>query len=197
MPKGIKRFAPNATFGLRLIEGEGSATGTTSTTIEPTIDGAKPSDQGKPDEQLGENGKKALDREREARKNLEGQFTQMREAFATALGIKADSKADPNEAIAALTDQVASIQHENAVLRLANQHNITDEGDLALLRSTKDPEALGPLAARLAVKADDTSNPTPKPDLTQGSKGGEGIKPEVLPGVPRMAAALEEQFAKK
>lgn len=200
MPKGIQRFAPNATFGLRLIEGEGSATGTTSTTIEPAIDGAKPSEQGtqqpSADEQLGENGKKALDREREARRALEGQMTQMREAFAAALGIKQDGKADPNEAFADLAQKVTDMQHENAVLRLANQHNITDEGDLALLRATKDGDALGALAARLAGNADKEPS-APKPDSTQGSRGEGDPKPQHKPGIDRLRAAVTEALATK
>lgn len=200
MPKGIQRFAPNATFGLRLIEGEGSATGTTTPAKEAENPGAKPGEQATQqpsnDEQLGENGKKALDREREARRALEGQMTQMREAFAAALGIKQDGKADPNEAIADLAQKVTDMQHENAVLRLANQHNITDEGDLALLRATKDDQALGALASRLAGSEEERPK-TPKPDSTQGTRDEGDQKVQAAPGLPRLRAAVTEQLATK
>lgn len=160
-----------------------------------------------PDPDDGKGGKGAvladLAKERKARQALEDQVKELAPlkdqmaAMAEAFGVKQDPKNPAADVLATVQEQLAVMRHESAVLRAANQHNITDEDDLALLESTKDPEAMGKLAVRLAAKTgDDGKPPTPKPDLTQGGKD-DPPKPESLPGVPRMAQAFEDELATK
>ena len=66
------------------------------------------------------------------------------------------------------------MKHDNAVLRVASDHGITDKDDIDLLRSAKDEDAMTRLAARLASQAAAAAAPgTPKPDLSQGGTGRE------------------------
>lgn len=168
-----RRFA-----GLRMADDGGD--GSSEDGENAGVDGVGEDD----DEPLGEGGKKALDAERTARKAaedrlkaIEGDFEGFKKALAEGLGIKSGEGEKGEDALAAVQAQVASMQHEAAVLRLANQHKITDPEDLALLASTKDAEGMKKLAERLAP-ADDTDDGTkprrPKPDPTQGGGAGEG-----------------------
>lgn len=173
---------------------------------DPTKDPDKKDPDPKPtDEPLGDAGKKALETEREARKKAEadlaalrGDFDQFRTTLGEAFGVKPTKGDDGTETLKKVQEQLTTMQHEAAVLRVANTHSITDKDDLALLEAAKDADAMEKLATRLAKTGDvdDKGNPTPKPDLTQGGKG-DPTKPETLPGVPRMAAAFEEQLATK
>lgn len=154
---------------------------------EPKQEPAKPAG----DEPLGEPGKKALESEREARKEAESQLTALRKEFDTfrsalteAVGIK-PGKGDETDAITQVQQQLAQMQRENAVLALATQHGITDKDDLDLLRSAKDEPAMSKLAGRLAAKAETPG--TPKPDTTQGGKATE--KPDPGPGIARLREA--------
>lgn len=140
---------------------------------EPTKDDPK---SAAADEPLGEPGKKALEAERDARKNAESQLAALRGEFDTfktglteALGVK-PKKGDDADALTQVQEQLARMQRDNSVLALANEHKITDKEDLDLLRSTTDEQARIKLATRLAAKADETPG-TPKPDTTQGAKG--------------------------
>lgn len=169
----------------------------TSTQPEPvtTPPGGAPKEPDEP--ALGDKGKQAIDRMKAERdeakrsaKALETDMAELRKSLAEAFGVKPDPSNDSAAVLATVQEQLADLKHESAVLRLANEHQITDADDLALLGATKDPDAMGKLAARLAAKKDDGPS-TPKPDLSQGSKGDQP-KPESLPGVPRMAQAFDD-----
>lgn len=162
------------------------------TDSKPDADKADP---GKKDEPLGDAGKKALEDERTARKQAESDLKALRSEFdgfktslSEAFGVKS-AKGDDGDAIKQVQDQLASMQREAAVYRIAAQHKITDDGDLELLKSAKDEQAMNKLGERLAAKAEDDKKPgTPKPDATQGAKG-DPAKPDPGPGLPRLAAA--------
>lgn len=147
------------------------------------------------DEPLGDGGKKALEDERTARKQAEADLKALRSEFdgfktslSEALGVKS-AKGDDGDAIKQVQDQLAAMQREAAVYRIAAQHKITDDGDLELLKSAKDEQAMNKLGERLAAKAEDDKKPgTPKPDATQGAKG-DPAKPDPGAGLPRLAAA--------
>lgn len=133
-------------------------------------------------EKLGEGGKKAIEAERakareatEAAKTTKSEFDSFKAALLEGLGIKADDD-QSEDALAAVQKQLADIQRESAVLRLANTHGITDEGDLKILASATDAEQMKALAERLAPaegEQDATSRKRPKPDRTQG--GGTAV----------------------
>lgn len=195
MPKGIKKYrgAPLAMFGpLYNAEGDGGG-GSTPPAQPPAGDGQKD------DEKLGENGLKALEREREQRKQLEQTVAQMKQAqesqtsaLAEALGVKVDKKQSGDDVVAALQKQVADMQRDAAVNRIAREHQITDADDIALIGEARSEEAMAKVAARLVASA---TPGTPKPDQTQGSKGP-APKPDPGPGVARLAAAFEDELSK-
>lgn len=139
----------------------------------------------------GKGGKAAvladLAAERDQRQALETQIQQLKDAqtaqtaaLAKAFGIAPDETSDMQTLTAQVTflqEQFDKTQHENAVLAVANAHHISDEDDLALLRDAKDQAAMQKLAARIAQANDNSSSPsTPKPDRTQGGKGGTTAK---------------------
>lgn len=151
------------------------------------------------DEPLGEGGKKALESEREARKQAEkdaealrGEFDGFKKALLEGLGLK-DKDTNEGGALSAVQKQLADMQHESAVLKLANQHKITDEADLELLGTAKDPEAMKRLAERLAPSSDgtDPKPPKPKADPTQGPKA-EDTPNDPGPGMARLRQAYAE-----
>lgn len=128
------------------------------------------------DEPLGEGGKKALEAEREARKQAEADLAALRKDFegfqtklSEAFGVK-PATGDGSDAVSQLKQQLDAMQHETAAYRVAAQHEITDKDDLDLLKSAKDEATMTRLAERLAAKAQTPG--TPKPDATQGGSGG-------------------------
>ena len=128
--------------------------------------------------------------ERQARKDLESKFARVAEAF----GVKAE-KGNPDDAVAQLTDVVGTIQSQLAVERLARQHKITAEDDIAALMAVSDTAAREKLAARLAPPDDAPDNEprprAPKPDSTQGPKGSPA-KPDAKPGLPRLTQGVTD-----
>lgn len=202
MPKRIHKYSSDlsAMFGpLRNAEGDTGGAGTIAPPkpAPPAGQSQPPQADSKPegkeaDEQLGENGKKALERERDARKALEAQMTQMRDAFASALGVKPD-KADPAELLTQMQAQMTQMQHQATVDRVARESGLTDAGDLEFLASAKDEEQMKRFAERLKAA---TGPLTPKPDLSQGPQGGDA-KPEPKPGVDRLAVGVQERLDKK
>ena len=149
-----------------------------STTPPADADKAKASQQ--PAEQLGEGGKKALEAERQARKQAESDLAALRKDFegfqsklSEVFGVKSATGDDPNATLQQMQEQLNQMQRDGLVYRLAAEHQITDEEDLELLRSAKDEAAMAKLAPRLAAKAIQTG--IPKPDATQG--GGHGTPP--------------------
>lgn len=152
-----------------------ATTQTTDTTAkaEPDKKAAEPT--ATTSEALGDAGKKALEAEREARREaeknlnaLKSEFEGFKTSLSEAFGVK-PKEGDDGDALKAVQDQLAQMQRETAVFRLAAQHQITDADDLDLLKSAKDETAMTKLAERLAAKADKTPG-TPKPDTTQGGK---------------------------
>lgn len=143
-----------------------------------------------PDGDDGKGGKAAiladLATERDKRQALEGQIQQLQaaqqtqtDALAKAFGLKPEETSDVATLAAqvtALKEQFTTTQHTNAVLAVANKHGITDPGDLALLGHLKDETAMTTLAARIAQtpSGEVTTAPGPRPDLSQGGKGGAG-----------------------
>ena len=136
MPKGIKKYrgAPLAMFG-PLYNAEGDGGGGSTPPAQPPA-----GDVQKDDEKLGENGLKALEREREQRKQLEQTVAQMKQAqesqtsaLAEALGVKVDKKQSGDDIVSALQKQVADMQRDAAVNRIAREHQITDADDIALI----------------------------------------------------------------
>ena len=197
MHKRITKYRsnPSATFGpLYNTEGEsggGVATATPPAPAAPKTDAAE-SKTPAADEALGENGKKALERERDARKNLESQMTQMREAFAQALGVKPD-KADPAELLTQMQAQMTQMQHQATVDRVARENGLTDPGDLKFLALAQDEAQMQEVAGRLKAAAGPR---TPKPDTSQGPQGDTN-KPEPKPGIDRLVAGVTEKLEKK
>ncbi|MGC0251515.1 hypothetical protein [Pseudactinotalea sp. Z1748] len=136
-----------------------------------------------------------LARERAERQQLKAELDTFKSSIAEAFGVKPEPADDGKDLLSELQDQVATMRHESALLRLANQHKITDEQDLELLGTAKDAEAMEVLAKRLAPSEDGgQGSGIPKPDLTQGARG-EPVRAEALPGVPRMAQAFDDAMS--
>lgn len=138
-----------------------------------------------------------LAKERDARQALEQTVTQMQQAqqaqmaaIGAAFGVKPDkADTDGSQLLATLQQQVAQMQREALVLRVAAAHGLTATEDIDFLQSAKDEDAMGKLAGRLAAKAPADAPGTPKPDLTQGGKPDAGISTNVSPGMGRLQAA--------
>lgn len=154
---------------------------------KPDADKASGQDGDKPggDQALGEGGKKALDAERDARKvaedqvkALKGEFDGFKSALTEALGIKTKDGDGQQDALTAVQQQLAAIQRESAVLKLANEHKITDSSDMEILATAKDADSMKKLAERLAPKEQeqdrDARSRRPKPDSAQGGTGKNG-----------------------
>lgn len=147
--------------------------------------GDDPKEDPKPDdEKLGEGGKKALEAERakaraaeDATRALKGELDSIKSIFAKAAGIEVKEGDKDEDVLNAVQQELAAIRQESAVLKLANTHKITDEGDLTILASATDAEQMKALAERLAPKeqeSDAKSRNKPKPDRTQGGGDGSG-----------------------
>ncbi len=144
--------------------------------------GAGADDAGKAkdgDEPLGAAGKKALETERAEVKKLRSELDGFKSALGEALGIKPDDETNQQaDLLASVQEQIAGMQRDAAVLKLANTHRITDEDDLELLKSATDDEAMKRLAERLAPTADESDEQSkkrrPKPDPSQGGGNAGG-----------------------
>ena len=139
------------------------------TPTEPEVDktAAEPEKQGDPaDKPLGEGGEKALKAEREARaaaeKSAAALQKQLDEINAANLSDleRAQKEAADAQALA------AQAQAEALRYRVAAKHSISDE-DAELFLTGSDEETLTKQAARLV----DRTPTSPRPDLSQGSKG--------------------------
>jgi hypothetical protein len=141
-------------------------------TTESIVDNADAT-QGEPaatDKPLGENGEKALKAEREARTAAEKSAAALQKQLDE---IAAANLSDLERAQKAAADAQALADQATAEalrLRVAAKHGISDE-DADLFLTGTDPETLERQAARLA---DRTATAGPRPDLSQGSKGGDG-----------------------
>lgn len=194
-PRWVDFRNPRNPHGLRFAEGEDGGTSEPKPTPPPSAaetQGQKV-EQKAGDEPLGEPGKKALDAEREARKALEGQMSQMREAFAAALGTKADKKTSVEDMVAQLQEQFTTLQRSNLVSTIARENSITDADDIATIAEASTEEGMRRIATRLAAANEPG---TPKPDRSQGGKQ-ESASPDPGKGVPRLSQAFEDIFATK
>lgn len=127
--------------------------------------------------------------ERKARKDLESRFAAVAEAF----GVKPVKGASDDDAVAQLTSVVTGMQLDLDVERLARTNRITDEGDIAALRSVSDPEARAKLAARLAPSSEGGEpevRRTPRPDASQGPKDHSAAQVVAKPGLSRLTAGI-------
>lgn len=169
---------------------------------------------GKDDDALGDGGKKALQSEREARKELEkelrefkaGQASQAKK-LAEALGVETKDAKSSDDITATLKTEVAEMRHELLVERVARAHKITNDDDLDLIRSAASEESMRKLATRLAGAAkahDDGGEPDGKkagtlrlkPDPSQGrGNGADGGKATSVAQV--MADRAAARAAKK
>lgn len=161
---------------------------------DPSDSGADAGEQKKDDAPLGEGGLKALQEERDARKELERQLNEFRRGMAELSGQKADSKTSVDDQLAALSNRIAELSSQTEVDALARRHGITDDKDLDLLRQTSG-DARAVLAERLAPKPDEAEKkPQPKrrpdPDPSQGAKVE--AKGAPLKGKQLLAATFEE-----
>lgn len=152
-----------------------TAPASTAAKADPPKAAATKTEPAQGDEPLGDGGKKALEAEREARRQAEADLAALRKDFegfqtklSEAFGVK-PATGDGADAVDQLREQLNTMQHETAVYRVAAQHEITDQADLDLLKSATDETTMTRLAERLAAKAQAPG--TPKPDATQGGSG--------------------------
>jgi hypothetical protein len=104
--------------------------------------------------------------QRKASQDLEAKFNDLRNGLKVALGIEDKQKVDGNELVTTLQQQVAAMQRDTAVERVARSHGITDDTDVDLLRNAKDEATMLRLAERLKAS---TTPSSPAPDPSQGS----------------------------
>lgn len=135
-------------------------------------DGAKPEDP-----PLGPNGEKALQAERDARQALQTELNQLKQGLAKVFGGDDQKKATTDEVMAGLQKQMADMQHDNLVLRVANDTRITDADDIALLRGISSEDAMRKLADRIKPTDGDPqpARRPPRQDPDQGL-GGDGVQ---------------------
>lgn len=137
-------------------------------------DGATPDD-----EPLGEAGKKALQREREARKAAEKART---EAEAKVREFEDRDKSElqrANERAAELEEQATKAQAEALRYRIATKHRISDDDAETFLTAT-DEDTLTRQAERLVeLRGEQNGSRTPRPDPSQGSRGSVDIDAQI------------------
>jgi len=131
-------------------------------------------------EALGDPGKKALQTEREARKQAEQQAAALKAQLDAISSEKLSDLEKAQKAEADARQAAAAAAQEALRYRYAAKHGISDE-DAALFLTGSDEDAISAQAARLAAKS--AAPKTPMPDLTQGGHG----KPA--------AGSTAEQFA--
>jgi len=168
------------------------STDATSVEQEGGTDGSKGAMPGDDqDSSLNEGGRKALQVEREARKQLEKEVAELKNAKATldqlaAVFTKDGEKPDPNADLAAqvtemrkqLEEAAADKERDQLAQKVATESDITDLGDLALIRAQADETAMRALAKRLkGAGAPNLTHRTPRPDPSQGSGGQAGGRP--------------------
>ena len=121
--------------------------------------------------ELGDGGKKALQVERDARKQAEQQAKSL-QAQIDALNAEKMSDLEKAQAAAkAAADEAAAAKTEALRFRLAAKHGISDD-DAALFLTASDEAAMRQQAERLAARtAQDSAPRNPKPDPTQGGQG--------------------------
>lgn len=147
-----------------------------------TVPTAAPAEQQANEVELGEGGKKAIQSERDARKQAEDKVKQMEAQLQSLQPMKEQMDklraafGEPEQAgediVSTLQAQVAEMRLDNLVNNVARQHGITDDGDMQFLRTAGTPEQMQALAQRLKVSANPAPNTpgTPAPDAGQGAR---------------------------
>jgi len=123
------------------------------------------------DTPLGQPGLRALQAERDRVTALENELRglkPLKEQMDALRGVFGDKAADPGkDIVVTLQEQVAAMQRDTLVERVARSHSITDDADVELLRTAKDEATMQRLAERL--KAANAGPTAPAPDPSQGS----------------------------
>lgn len=139
-----------------------------------------PNEPDAPTEQLGESGLKALNAERDARKEAERQIKDLKEQL-KAVKPAADrlkeledqQKSDlekANEKLAELEARAAKAQTEALRYRIATKHGISDE-DADIFLTGSDEESISKQAERLvALQGERQQAEQQKPDPSQGAR---------------------------
>jgi len=161
-----------------MAEASDTTTTATTTTTEPVTQTPVVDD--------GKGGKAAvladLATERDKRQSLETQLQELQQAqqkqtdaLAKAFGLKPEETSESKlaEQVTELRQQFDQTKHTNAVQSVALELGISDKDDLATLQSVTDEAVMRTVAARIA-KGNESTSHTPRPDLTQGGKGGAG-----------------------
>lgn len=138
-------------------------------------------DGAKPDQPLGEGGIKALQAEREARKQLEAEIAQLKGSTSvldelrkalTPQGAEPDPQADLAAQVAEMRkqlDEAAAAQaRQQLAVEVATAAGVTHASDVALIAAQTDKGAMEALALRLKGA---TPAGTPKPDPSTGHSG--------------------------
>lgn len=192
---------PGNPAGLRFVEGAPEGSGSASQSSGATPSEAPAKTGGEPASELGEGGIKALQSERKAREALEKQVKDLQgykgqmDALADAFGVKGSKGEDHETVVKNLQEQMQTLQRSNLVSQIAIEHGVTDKDDLALIADASSEEGMRRIAAR--IQAGTESQPsTPKPDRSQGGRGGEGSKPEAKPGMSRLTQGVTEALTK-
>ena len=96
---------------------------------------------------LGEPGIKALQAERQAREALERELKPLKDQMDALKGIFGDKRVEGTDIVSALQQQVAQMQRDSLVDRVARRHGITDDADVEFLHNATDEAAMTRLAA--------------------------------------------------
>lgn len=173
-------------------------------TDPPKVDPpADPKADPKDGEALGEAGKAALVKEREARKALEKQLADLTplkgtiDAMRAALG--GGNEVKPEDALKALTDKVGALEHQTLVERVARDHKITSEEDVKLLSAMRSEDEIRALAKRLATTEqpdDKDKGKKPRPDASAGKGGGDSAAPKSVAEIQAARRAAREAKTK-
>jgi len=149
---------------------------------DPPRTDPKPGGPPKPDEPLGENGLKALQAERDARKALEKKLEGLAplEKLAAALGATGDPTTGPTD-IEKITERLTKHETELAGERqarwraeIANEKGLTVEQAARLQGDSKEALAADADALKALFPTAPLAPGTPRPDPHQGGLGGSG-----------------------
>lgn len=162
------------------------------------------------DEALGPAGLKALQEEREARKLLEKQVTEMSgtkatlDALKAALGPEA-TKVNPEDAVKAVTSKVEALERQLLVERVAREHKISSADDIKMLGDLTTEEQIRTWAKRLAPEEGSASDASkdpkkgggrPKVDPSAGKGGGDSASSKSVAEIQAERRAAREAKAK-
>jgi hypothetical protein len=141
----------------------------------------------KPEDGLGEAGKKALAEERAARQALQKRFDKLAEALGD--GDKAKGKTDIellNDKFGAYEQQLAAEREARFRAEVAQEKGLTAKQAARLKGATRDDlladadDLLASFPAAAAPQADPAKPPTPAPDPSQGNRNSPPPRPKSL-----------------